>query len=90
MNRTVEARLRKLEARTPAKRMRYVFWTTSDQAEWERGECRHNHHPLKLGSHWAGRHARNVCSMTKQELLQHGFERVNRHRANPLTLNPRA
>ena len=35
MNRTVEARLRKLEARTPAKRMRYVFWTTSDQAEWE-------------------------------------------------------
>jgi hypothetical protein len=39
MNRTVEARLRKLEARTPAKRMRYVFWTTSDQAEWERGSA---------------------------------------------------
>jgi hypothetical protein len=36
MNRTIEARLRKLEARTPAKRMRYVLWMTSDQAEWER------------------------------------------------------
>jgi hypothetical protein len=36
MNRTVEARLRRLEASAPAKRVRLVFSTTSNEAEWDR------------------------------------------------------
>ena len=36
MNRTVESRLRKLEANAPAKRVRYVFSMTSDPMERER------------------------------------------------------
>ena len=36
MNRAIQTRLRKLEANSPAKRVRYVFSMTSDPAEWER------------------------------------------------------